>query len=194
MPDAGAVIRDIAQAFGTCGHLDYGEHISMQEHMLQCAWLAEQDGADDRLIVAALLHDYGHLVCKLPNDIFHAGEDNCHEEVGAAAVADWFDEDIVSAIRLHVAAKRYLCGSNPAYFDKLSEASKMTLAVQGGPMTDDEMRDFESKAHHKLALRVRIYDDRGKLPEAERPELQHYFPRLIACVRVTGDVLSSSDS
>lgn len=80
MPEADAtgIVRQILAAFAARGHLDYGEHIDMQEHMLQAAWLAEQQGEDDAVVVAALLHDYGHLVCDLPNDTFEEGVDNRH--------------------------------------------------------------------------------------------------------------------
>lgn len=175
-------IAGIIDAFATCGHLDYGEGISMQEHMLQTAFLAEKDGADDRLIVAALLHDYGHLICNMPNNIFSDGNDNFHEDVGADAIRGWFDDDIVNAVGLHVAAKRYLCAANPGYFNKLSEASEVTLAIQGGPMNDSEMRSFKEQPGHKMAIRVRIYDDLGKLPEMERPDLDHYMPKIRNCL------------
>ena len=180
---ADAIIAEITGAFAAWGHLDYGESISMREHMLQSAYFAELDGADDRLIVAALLHDFGHLICNLPTTTFAKGVDNGHEDVGADALAAWFDHDIVAAVRLHVAAKRYLCAANPAYREQLSPASIVTLKVQGGPMTDNEMRSFEQQAGHEMALRIRIYDDRGKLAELERPGLEHYLPMLRACLK-----------
>ena len=180
--DADAAVQEIADAFAACGHLDYGESISVQEHMLQTAYLAEKDGANDELIVAALLHDYGHLICNMPNNTFSVGENNYHEEIGANAISGWFNEDIVNAVRLHVNAKRYLCAANPKYMEKLSEASKITLTIQGGPMNIAERREFEQREGHKMALRVRVYDDQGKLPEMERPDLDHYFPKIRACL------------
>jgi predicted HD phosphohydrolase len=177
------VLQQISTAFEACGHLDYGERISMEEHMLQTAWIAERDGADIRTVVASLLHDYGHLVCNMPNNTFEQGDDNFHEDIGADAMSAWFDDDIVSAVRLHVAAKRYLCAANPGYFDKLSKASKVTLVIQGGPMSDGEMRAFESNPAHKLAIRVRVYDDQGKDPQLERPGLEHYFPKIVDCLK-----------
>ena len=93
-----------------------------------------------------------------------------------------FAEDIVNAVRLHVAAKRYLCGSKPAYFDKLSEASKMTLEIQGGPMTDEEIFAFRNQPGHEMAVQVRVYDDRGKVNGMERPELDHYVPMIRRCL------------
>ena len=181
--DADAIVGEIKGAFATCGHLDYGENINMQEHMLQTACLAESEGADDRLIVAALLHDYGHLICNMPNNTFAAGADNYHERIGAEAMSGWFDEDIVNAVRMHVDAKRYLCARNPKYMENLSAASRLTLAVQGGPMNEEEMREFELDKGHRMALRVRIYDDLGKRSAMKRPELDHYLPKIRACLR-----------
>jgi len=180
--DADNCIAEILHAFATCGHLDYGENISMQEHMLQTACLAEKDGADDKVVVAALLHDYGHLICNMPNNTFSEGKDNFHEEVGADAIREWFDDDIVNAVALHVAAKRYLCAANPGYIDKLSEASKVTLDVQGGPMNEPEMHEFRRQPGYKMAIRVRVYDDLGKLPDMARPELDYYLPKIRSCL------------
>jgi predicted HD phosphohydrolase len=185
MPDASTdtVIEEILAAFAACGHLDYGEHISMQEHMLQAACFAEHNGEDDAVIVATLLHDYGHLVCNMPNNTFDEGIDNYHEEVGAKALESWFGDEIIGAVRLHVAAKRYLCAASPGYRNKLSEASIITLEVQGGPMNDDEMAAFCRQPGHRLALKVRVYDDLGKEPRMDRPELDYYIPKLRACIR-----------
>ena len=176
------IIEEILGAYETHGDLDYGENISMREHMLQTACLAETDGNDERNIVAALLHDYGHLVCDQPNDIFSEGNDNFHEVIGARALQNWFDEEIIGAIRLHVDAKRYLCGANPKYLGKLSDASITTLAVQGGPMNHDEMAEFREQVGYKMALTVRVYDDQGKQPIMLRPELPHYVPMLRRCL------------
>lgn len=177
------IIAKITEAYETCGHLDYGEDISMAEHMLQAAHLAAKDGCSNEIVVAALLHDYGHLVCNLPNDTFYKGKDNYHEDAGAAALNDWFKEEIVSAIELHVQAKRYLCATTTTYFNKLSPASVMTLKVQGGPMNEDEIKEFESKVGYEIALKVRVYDDLGKEKEMSRPELEHYIPMMKACLK-----------
>lgn len=176
------VIEEILAAFKMGGDLDYGENISMREHMLQTACLAEQGGGEERLIVAALLHDYGHLICGRPNDIFSEGSDNFHEKVGAQALEKWFDEEIVGAIRLHVDAKRYLCAASPKYMAMLSDASITTLGVQGGPMNSKEMDSFREQTGHKMALRVRVYDDLGKEPRMQRPELEYYVPMLRRCL------------
>ena len=176
------IIEEILGAYETGGDLDYGENISMREHMLQTACLAEQDGHEERVIVAALLHDYGHLVCDQPNDIFSDGIDNFHETIGARALQNWFDEGIVGAVQLHVNAKRYLCAANPKYMAKLSDASIMTLKVQGGPMNSEEMLRFREHAGYEMALTIRVYDDLGKEPRMQRPELLYYVPMLRRCL------------
>jgi len=176
------IIEEILSAFESGGDLDYGENISMREHMLQTACLAEQGGNDERTIVAALLHDYGHLVCNQPNDIFFEGSDNFHETLGARALEGRFDEEIVGAVRLHVDAKRYLCAANSKYRTKLSDASIMTLAVQGGPMNSEEMARFREQTGYKMALTIRVYDDLGKEPRMQRPELLYYVPMLRRCL------------
>lgn len=175
---ADEIVEEILAAFAACGHMDYGENISMQEHMLQAACIAEQKGEDVAVIVATLLHDYGHLVCNMPNNTFLDGVNNYHEEVGAKALEQWFGEEIVGAVRLHVDAKRYLCAATPTYMDKLSAASITTLGVQGGPMNDEEMAAFREKSGHQIALKVRVYDDMGKEPQMQRPDLVHYVPML----------------
>ena len=175
------VIEEILGAYETGGDLDYGENISMREHMLQTACLAERGGGKERIIVAALLHDYGHLVCNHPNNIFSEGCDNFHETAGARALENWFDEDIVGAVRLHVDAKRYLCATNPKYMARLSDASITTLGVQGGPMNSEEMVGFREQVGYKMALTIRVYDDLGKEPKMLRPELEYYVPMLRRC-------------
>ncbi len=176
------IVEQILDAFAKCGHLDYGENISMKEHMLQTAFLADENDEDNNVVVAALLHDFGHLICNMPNNTFDEGSDNYHEELGANALQDWFEDDIVDAVRLHVDAKRYLCAANPKYKDKLSKASITTMAIQGGPMNQREMLAFRRKKGHRIAIRIRTYDDLGKMPEMQRPGLEHYIPKIRECL------------
>ncbi len=179
---ADKIVEHILDAFAKCGHLDYGENISMEEHMLQTAFLADENDEEDKVVVAALLHDFGHLICNMPNNTFEEGDDNYHEELGAKALQDWFEDDIVEAVRLHVDAKRYLCAANPEYKDKLSEASITTMAIQGGPMNKREMLAFRRKKGHRIAIRIRAYDDCGKMPEMRRPGLNYYIPKIKKCL------------
>lgn len=150
--------------FITLGHLHLGEEISQMQHALQCAWFAQQDGAPSHLVVAALLHDVGHLVYyqnfgHQPED---RGENGYHEKVGAAFLAQYFDDDIVKPVRLHVAAKRYQISTQPDYRQRLSAASWQSLQLQGGLMDDSTCRAFESSPWFSDALLLRKYDELGK--------------------------------
>src|SRR6516225_6317978 len=116
-----------------------GEPVSQTEHALQTAWAAEQAGAASALIAAALLHDIGHLLHDLPEDCAHHGIDDAHEVRGARWLVQHFGPDVTEPVRLHVPAKRYLCSTDPAYRSQLSEASELSLKLQGGPFTPAEV-------------------------------------------------------
>lgn len=106
-----------------------------------------------------------------------------HECLGANRLAKWFSDEIVEPVRLHVPAKRYLCWKDAAYLQALSEASMQSLGLQGGVMSDDEARGFESLPHYKTALRLRYFDDLGKVPEMQTPDLEHYRSMIEAHVK-----------
>jgi phosphonate degradation associated HDIG domain protein len=177
----------IAELFASAGAADYlGEPVTVAAHLLQAGALAQQAGAPPSLVAAALLHDVGHLrgADALAGEIevsgreLMAGSDNNHGERGAQWLAQWFPESVTDPVRLHVAAKRYLCATEPSYFGLLSEASVYTLAVQGGPMTDAEAREFEREPHAADAIAVRRWDDQAKDPSADVPGLDWYRPLL----------------
>jgi [1-hydroxy-2-(trimethylamino)ethyl]phosphonate dioxygenase len=155
--------------------------------MLQTAQAAEADGAPVELIVAALLHDYGHLLHLGPEDAAEHGLDTEHEEVGYRFLAAHFPAEVVEPVRLHVAAKRYLCAVDPGYGEELSPASRLSLALQGGPMSAAEIAEFEGLPHFEAACRLRRYDDVAKDPDAPEPPLEHYRPLLEAVLTPPGD-------
>jgi gamma-butyrobetaine dioxygenase len=158
----------------------FGEAVTETDHALQCAHLAEQSGADNELIAAALLHDVGHLLHGLPEDLAEKGLDGRHEEGGAAWLKRYFGPAVVDPVRLHVAAKRYLCRVEPDYYDRLSPASQLSLRLQGGPFTPEEVDRFEQEPWFRSALAVRRWDDAAKVPGLSVPGLEHYRPRLQA--------------
>lgn len=172
------IIEQIFAVFRERGGRDYGERVSVLEHSLQTAYAAEQDGASPTLIAAAVLHDYGHLIHDLPEDIADQGIDGMHERLGASFLAAYFVPAVVEPVRLHVAAKRYLCAVDPAYLAGLSPASAQSLALQGGPFNAEEMAAFESSPHFADAVRLRHYDDLGKEPGIRTPDLEHYRAAL----------------
>ena len=174
---------DVVATYRIHGHRHYGEAVTELQHALQCATFAHQAGESSLVVAAALLHDYGHLCHSLGEQIADEGVDARHEAIGHALLKDLFFEEIADAARLHVAAKRYLCLREPDYHASLSEASRISLDLQGGPMSDDEARAFELEPHVALALRVRRYDDMGKVPGMPTPDLDDFLPLLRTFVR-----------
>jgi gamma-butyrobetaine dioxygenase len=178
------VAQQIRELFGSAGLADYlGEDVSQAQHMLQTAALAERNGAPPELVVAALLHDVGHFTGALTGHDLMAGSDNRHSEVGAEWLARWFGPAVTEPVRLHVAAKRYLCATDPAYADRLSEASTYTLGVQGGPMSPDEARSFAAEPYATEAVRLRRWDDGAKDAGADVPAYDHYAPVVARLAR-----------
>ncbi len=158
------VLDFILELFAEQGAREYmGEAVSMAQHMEQSAACAVADDAPQSLVVAALLHDIGHFIGGHPIEALEQGIDNLHEEMGARFLQPFFPESVTEPIRQHVAAKRYLCAVDREYFGHLSSASVQSLDVQGGPMSPAEVEDFESNPWHRDAVRLRRYDDDGKV-------------------------------
>jgi len=141
----------------------FGAPVSIAEHSLQTAFWAQAENASPPLIFAALLHDIGHLIDDVPADLNEWTADARHEEVAGRWLARRFGPTVSEPVRLHVPAKRYLCAVDPSYFSKLSAASVATLKLQGGPMSAREVLNFERERFHQDAVRVRRWDDRGKI-------------------------------
>jgi phosphonate degradation associated HDIG domain protein len=171
-------LDDVLRTYREHGHLHYGEDVTELEHALQCAVFAEEAGERQEVVAAALLHDYGHLCHRLGERIADEGVDARHEDIGYEKLKGLFSEEIADACRLHVAAKRYLCWKEAAYGDGLSEASMRSLQLQGGPMSGEEAREFERERHFDLAVRVRRYDDMGKVAGMATPGLDAFVPLL----------------
>jgi gamma-butyrobetaine dioxygenase len=163
-----------------------GEPVSQAEHALQAAWLAERDGAPDSLVLAALLHDVGHLVLGASADVADQGIDARHEDAGAAWLDRHFGPDVAGPARLHVAAKRYLCAVDPNYLARLSDASRLSLHLQGGAMSTSEADRFRHDPHHEAALRLRRWDDEAKVPGLNVPGPEHYRSRIEKAAREKG--------
>jgi phosphonate degradation associated HDIG domain protein len=172
----------ILAAYDRLGCRLYGEQVSQTQHALQCAALAAADGAAESLIVAALLHDYGHLAEAL-EDVDRPAADARHETAGAALLGDVFGSAVTRPIALHVAAKRYLCAIEPGYLQALSPASVHSLALQGGPFTPDEAAGFERMDGFADAVRLRRYDDLGKAAHATPPGFDAYLPMMSRLAR-----------
>jgi phosphonate degradation associated HDIG domain protein len=192
-PNAGTIVAFIADIFARRGADSYlGEAVTMSEHMLQAALLAERAQADDALIAAALLHDIGHYTSEFPPEAQDEGIDNRHDQAGAAVLAPYFAERVVDCVRYHVAAKRYLCATDPDYFGRLSAASVLTLKLQGGPMSAAEVAEFRQLPHLEDILRVRVWDDEAKVPGRRTPPFAHYAPLLQRLVHAHRENLTAT--
>ncbi len=162
--DRTGVIDFILELFAHRGAEEYmGEPVCMAQHMEQSAACAAADDAAESLVIAALLHDIGHFVGDHPIEALDNGIDNLHEDAGADYLKPWFPAAVTEPIRLHVSAKRYLCATDEEYLDRLSDASVNSLNVQGGPMSMEEITRFEANPWHQDAVKLRLYDDDGKV-------------------------------
>jgi [1-hydroxy-2-(trimethylamino)ethyl]phosphonate dioxygenase len=179
-----AIVEQIEHLYATRAQGTYfGEAITQLEHGLQCAHFAEAAGAGEALVIAALLHDIGHLVVDVPTDLADWTEDARHEETGADWLSAHFDAAVTEPVRLHVAAKRYLCATDAAYYGRLSEASVHTLRLQGGPMSAAEVVAFDANPYAKDAVLLRLCDEQGKVQGFTAPALSTYRARLNALMR-----------
>lgn len=160
------------------GEAYFGEPLTQLEHALQTAMLAEQDRVAETLVAAALLHDIGHLLHGHPEDIARHGVDGLHEEAAVQWLGVNFRRPVTEPIRLHVAAKRFLCTVDPPYLERLSPASRESLAIQGGPMTPDEVAAFARTPWAAQSVELRRWDDAAKIPGLAVPDLSHYRPLL----------------
>ena len=179
-------LEDIEPLFAAKGARMYaGEPVTQLQHALQSAQLAEQSGADAALIVAALLHDLGHMVNDQGETPTLRGIDDRHEYVALPFLRGLFDDSVLQPIRLHVDAKRYLCARGHAattgtingaqYWANLSADSKRSLELQGGIFTDAEAQRFIAQPHAEGAVSVRLWDDAAKIENAATPPLAHYL-------------------
>lgn len=173
-----ALVRAMFDGEGLRDYL--GEEVSMAQHMLQAAGLARAAGAADHLVVAALVHDIGHFTGVISGRELMAGKENHHDDAGADWLASWFGPEVTEPVRLHVAAKRYLCAVETAYIRALSEASVYTLRLQGGPMSDAEATTFEGSPYFADAVALRRWDDMAKDADAATPAFDDFAAAISA--------------
>jgi predicted HD phosphohydrolase len=141
--------------------------------MIQTAMLAEKNKCSDDLICSSLLHDYGHFVIEDPNQLVSDKIDGKHEVIGANYLKKFFHQNIIEPILLHVEAKKYLA-RNKKYFNNLSDASKISLKVQGGEMSDLEAKKFEQKKNYKNAIKLRRFDEGAKQKNIKIKMIEDY--------------------
>jgi len=160
------------------GEAYFGEPVTVLEHCLQAAFFARRDASTDALVVAALLHDIGHLLHTEGENAADSGLDTRHEELADRMLATHLPKAVTEPIRLHVAAKRYLCFAAPAYRNALSPSSELSLQLQGGPMTAREAEEFLAGPSARDAVALRRWDDEAKIPNLPVPPISEYLPQL----------------
>lgn len=183
-----AIAEQIIKLFQDRGDAAYGgEEVSQTEHAFQAATAAEASGADCELVAAALLHDIGHLLHDLPEDSAQAGVDDCHQDLGDRFLRRYFGLRVTEPVRLHVAAKRYLCAREPGYQAQLSAASLTSLALQGGPFSSAEVVQFEAGEFAEQAARLRVWDDLAKVAGLSTQDWRHFREPLVAALELAQD-------
>lgn len=182
MPKTSEAADTVLALFRSRGDAAYfGEAVSQTDHARQTAAVAASHGAAAPLVIAALLHDVGHLLHSEGEDVADLGIDTRHEAAGAAWLTRWFPPEVTEPIRLHVAAKRYLCAVDADYAARLSAASQQSLRLQGGAFSPAQAAEFAALPFALDAVALRRWDDVGKCPGLVIPELEHYQGLLARC-------------
>lgn len=177
--NADNIVDFLGGIFERCGDEEYlGEPVTMGQHMLQGATLAEKASLPEEIIVATLLHDIGHFTSEFGTFSMSDTKDRHHEDAGAEVLEELFPTIVTDCVRYHVAAKRYLCATKPEYYKRLSEASVHSLNLQGGPMSEEEVESFERNPNLKDIIKVRYLDEAGKEPDMETPDYWHFAPMV----------------
>src|ERR1700761_5039852 len=183
------ITNEIMDLYAGYGGEEYaGEKVTQLEHMVQAAQLAEEQGYDEEVILAAFLHDIGHIAeaANGNNEMDGFGIVD-HEELGAEFLREkGFSRKVVRLVESHVEAKRYLTIKDPSYYAQLSEASKKTLDYQGGPMTEEEAAAFEQYPLFDLIIQMRKWDEQAKIEQKPLPDLDHYRQMILHHLQTAG--------
>ena len=173
--DSQRAVDQIMELLDSAGGFEYhGERVSQLEHALQCAHLARTEGGSEEEIIAALLHDIGHIWPVEERQVTRVGVVQ-HDAIGAAVLRQLgFSEAVAETVGGHVKAKRFLVATDSEYASRLSDVSVASLKLQGGPMSPNEADSFANTAHGPSAVRVRVWDDRAKTPGIDVPGLESY--------------------
>lgn len=176
------IAEEIVQLLLSKGGSEYiGEPVTKLEHMVQSAEIAEEKSYSEDLILAALLHDIGHVCEPLTseNDMEGLGLLD-HEYLGAQFLKErGFSEKIIQAVENHVPAKRYLCYKYPSYLSQLSEASLQTLKLQGGVMTYHEAIRFEQNPFFEDIIAIRKIDEQAKIANKPLPANLDFYKEMM---------------
>ena len=176
------IIDQIISSYLNNKSLYLGEKVTITEHMIQTAMLAEKTNCSNSLICSSLLHDYGHFILENPDDLVNKEKDGKHEDVGYEFLRKYFEKDVVGPIKYHVMAKRYLV-RDKKYYRILSEASKVSLKLQGGIMNDREAKAFVDNEFFESSIKLRKFDEEAKKAGLEIKSINEYknllFSKLI---------------
>ena len=167
------IINQIISSYLNNKSLYIGEKVTISEHMIQTAMLAEKNNSSNNLICASLLHDYGHFILENPNNLISIGKDGKHEDVGYEFLKKYFVKDVLGPIKYHVKAKRYLA-RDKKYYQLLSEASKVSLKLQGGIMNNKEAIEFESNNFFENSIKLRKFDEHAKKVDIKIKSINEY--------------------
>jgi|TARA_Y100000310_G_scaffold202393_1_gene202545 predicted HD phosphohydrolase len=173
------IVDKIIRSYQTNNNLYIGEKVTMSEHMIQSAMLAEEKNSSKSLICACLFHDYGHFIIENPDLLVSKSLDGKHENVAFDFLNDYFKPEVTEPVKLHVQAKRYLA-RDKSYYDILSKASKVSLKLQGGIMSDEEAQNFTSFKFYRDAIMLRKYDDDGKMPNVKIKKIDEYRDLILS--------------
>jgi predicted HD phosphohydrolase len=173
------IIDQIISSYSNNKSLYIGEEVTITEHMIQTAMLAEKTNCSSDLICSSLLHDYGHFILENPDDLINKKKDGKHEDIGYEFLKKYFVKDVVKPIKYHVKAKRYLV-RNKKYYQILSEASKVSLKLQGGIMNDKEAKEFESNEFFESSIKLRKFDEEAKKAGLKIKSINEYKNLLLS--------------
>ena len=167
------IVDQIISSYSNNKSLYIGEKVTMSEHMIQTAMLAEKAKCSDNLICSSLLHDYGHFILENPDELVKLNVDGQHENIGYEYLKNFFKKEILEPIKYHVLAKRYLA-KDKKYFDLLSDASKTSLKLQGGVLNQEESNEFEAQEYFKPSILLRKFDEAAKRTDLQMKSIHDY--------------------
>ncbi len=173
------IIDQITSNFLSNTSLYIGEKVTMSEHMIQTAMIAEEKNSSSNLICSSLLHDYGHFILENPYDLVKKNKDGKHEDVGYEFLKKYFSKDVLGPIKYHVKAKRYLARERK-YYSLLSRASKISLKMQGGIMSNEESKKFETNQFFESSIKLRKFDEMAKKSGLKIKSINEYKNLLIS--------------
>ena len=176
------IIEKIISNFKNNKSLYIGENVTISEHMIQSAMMAEKSRSKDYFVCSCLLHDYGHFILDDPDELVRKNQDGKHEDIGYEYLRKFFKKEVVEPIKYHVIAKRYLA-RDKKYFGRLSEASVVSLKLQGGILSYREANLFEKQEFFKEAIKLRKFDEAAKKVGVEIKDIIQYKDLLKASLK-----------